>query len=143
MEVVRYKILLAVILIPIVAAAQYRFDSWTTDNGLPQNTVRAVTQTPDGYIWFTTSDGLVRFDGVKFSIFSKSNSQNFPTNRLLNVLAAKDGTLWISTENAGVIRYRNGVFKTFTTADGLVSDTSEVASFFSRAKEAFRSTIQV
>ena len=37
------------------------------DNGLPQNGVRQMTQTPDGYLWFTTFDGLVRFDGVRFT----------------------------------------------------------------------------
>jgi hypothetical protein len=41
--------------------AQYRFDSFTTDNGLPQNGVRRIAQTPDGYLWFTTFDELVRF----------------------------------------------------------------------------------
>ena len=54
---------------------QYRFDSWTTDNGLPQNGVREITQTPDGYLWFTTFDGLVRFDGGKFTVFDKNNSK--------------------------------------------------------------------
>jgi hypothetical protein len=41
----------------------YNFSSWTTDDGLPQNSVYAILQTRDGYLWFTTLDGLVRFDG--------------------------------------------------------------------------------
>src|SRR5437660_1295991 len=53
---------------------QYRIDRWTTDNGLPQNSVTSLTQTPDGYIWITTNDGLVRFDGVQFFVFNKSNT---------------------------------------------------------------------
>ena len=61
------------------ALAQYRFDSWTTDNGLPQNGVRTITQTPDGYLWLTTFDGLVRFDGVKFTVFDKNNSRALST----------------------------------------------------------------
>nr|MDQ3373619.1 hypothetical protein [Acidobacteriota bacterium] len=110
----------------ITAHAQYRFDSWTTDEGLPQNSVYSITQTSDGYLWFTTLDGLVRFDGVNFKVFNKSNSPNLNTNRLKNVLA--DGnTLWIGTENGGLIRYLNGEFKTFTAADGLPSnDVNEV-----------------
>lgn len=60
---------------------QYRFDSWTTDNGLPQNGVRAIAQTPDGYLWFTTFDGLVRFDGARFTVFDKNNSPGISSNR--------------------------------------------------------------
>ncbi|MEK7833159.1 MAG: two-component regulator propeller domain-containing protein, partial [Acidobacteriota bacterium] len=56
------------------AKAQYRFDHWTTDDGLPQNTVTSVVQTRDGYLWITTLDGLARFDGVRFTVFDKSNS---------------------------------------------------------------------
>ena len=46
--------------------AQYRFDSYTTDNGLPQNSIWAMCQTRDGYIWLVTGEGLLRFDGVRF-----------------------------------------------------------------------------
>ncbi|NOT49184.1 MAG: hypothetical protein HOP17_15755 [Acidobacteria bacterium] len=118
------KLLLAVFLLLglIEAGAQYRFDSWTADKGLPQNSVFSITQTPDGYIWFTTFDGLVRFDGVNFKVFNKSNSKDFPTNRLRGVLAESDGTLWIVNENAGLSRFQNNQFRTFTTVDGLPSN---------------------
>ncbi len=102
--------------------AQYRFDSWTTDNGLPQNSVRKMVQTSDGYIWLTTLDGLARFDGVRFTVFNKSNSKNLPSNRLINLYAEKDDTLWICTEDQGLIRYQTGEFQNFTTADGLPSN---------------------
>ena len=59
------------------AIAQYRFDHWTADNGLPQNSVRDIVQTGDGYLWFTTFDGLVRFDGVRFTVFDKTNIDQF------------------------------------------------------------------
>jgi signal transduction histidine kinase/ligand-binding sensor domain-containing protein len=105
------------------APAQYRFDHWTTDNGLPQNTVGSILQTTDGYIWFTTLDGLVRFDGVRFTVFSKSNSKKMPSNRLVKLLAEEDNTLWLVTEESGLVRYRNGEFQTFSSADGLPSDS--------------------
>src|SRR5438045_3012156 len=50
--------------------AQYHFDVWTTDNGLPQNSVSAILQGRDGFLWFTTNDGLVRYDGVRFTVFN-------------------------------------------------------------------------
>ena len=64
--------------------AQYQFDAWDTAQGLPQNTVSALIQTRDGYLWFTTLDGLVRYDGVRFTVFDKSNTKGFNTNRRLS-----------------------------------------------------------
>ena len=57
---------------PVAVFAQYRFDYWTADNGLPQNSVRDIVQTRDGYLWPATFDGLVRFDGVRFTVFSRA-----------------------------------------------------------------------
>ena len=100
----------------------YRFDRWTTDNGLPQNTVVDVIQTRDGYLWLTTFDGLARFDGVRFTVFDKSNSKGINSNRFTDLYEARDGTLLIGTEDAGLTVYRNGIFTTYTTADGLPSN---------------------
>ncbi len=118
------KFLLVLLIGTVVlnASAQYRFDSWTADEGLPQNSVYSITQTSDGYIWFTTFDGLVRFDGVNFKVFNKSNSKDFKTNRLRGVLPGDDGTLWIVNENAGLMKFRDGRFRTFTADDGLPSN---------------------
>lgn len=90
---------------------QYHFDSWTTDDGLPQNGVRAITQTPDGYLWFTTFDGLVRFDGIRFTTFSKGNTKGIINNRFTSLYSDKDGTLYAATTEDGVLTvYRNGIF---------------------------------
>lgn len=98
--------------------AQYRFDSWTTDNGLPQNSISAIVQTRDGYLWLATFDGLVRFDGVRFKVFDKSNTKGLSTNRFTALYEDKDGTLWVGTNEGGLIRYRDGVFTSATVADG-------------------------
>lgn len=96
-------------------AAEYRFDTWTTDNGLPQNGVRGLTQTPDGYIWFTTFDGLVRFDGVKFTIFDKSNTPGIVSNRFGIIYSDKDGTIYASALEDGVVSIGNkGDFYSYT-----------------------------
>jgi ligand-binding sensor domain-containing protein len=76
----------------------YRFDHWTTDNGLPQNTVRAIVQTRDGYLWLTTFDGLARFDGVRFTVFDKSNTPAITNNRFTALYEDRDGTLWAGAE---------------------------------------------
>ncbi|MDQ3711191.1 MAG: histidine kinase [Acidobacteriota bacterium] len=103
------------------AQAQYRFDSWTTDDGLPQNSVFSILQTRDGYVWFTTLDGLVRFDGIKFKVFNRSNSPGLTTNRLIYLLAEDDDAILVGTEDGGLLRFEDGKFRAFTIADGLSS----------------------
>ena len=111
--------LFACLLFTGVAFAQYRFDNWTADNGLPQNSIRDIVQTRDGYLWLTTFDGLVRFDGVRFTIFNKSNSPGIITNRFVSLFEDAQGDLWASTENSGLTRLRQGRFTTYTTEHGL------------------------
>ncbi len=96
------------------SSAQYRFDRWTTDNGLPQNGVRQITQTPEGYLWFTTFDGLVRFDGVKFTTFNKGNTKGITNNRFTGLYADKDGALYATTMEDGILTvYQSGRFRTY------------------------------
>jgi signal transduction histidine kinase/ligand-binding sensor domain-containing protein len=111
--------LLAVFCLVSSASAQYRLDVWTADDGLPQNDIRAIQQTRDGYLWMATLDGLVRFDGLRFTVFNKSNSPGINSNRLTSLYEARNGELWLATEYGGVTRYRQGSFTTDTTQNGL------------------------
>ncbi|HQU86669.1 MAG TPA: two-component regulator propeller domain-containing protein, partial [Pyrinomonadaceae bacterium] len=98
------------------AFGQYSFDSWTTDNGLPQNGIREITQTPDGYLWFTTFDGLVRFDGVKFTTFGKGTTKGIINNRFTGIFCDKDGTIYASTMEDGTLTiYKSGIFTSYTS----------------------------
>jgi len=123
-ERIRSGILLALCCFGIPAAAQYRFDSWTTDNGLPENSVLALRQTRDGYLWMTTSGGLVRFDGVRFRWFTRENTPQLTTNGFAYYALFEDrhGCLWAGTWTGGVVRYCNGEFTSITTKDGLPSN---------------------
>ncbi len=103
------------------ALAQYRFDVWTADNGLPQNSVYDILQTRDGYLWLATVDGLVRFDGVRFTIFNKSDVAGIVSNRFLELFEDREGDLWAGTEDGGVTRYRQGRFITYGKEHGLTS----------------------
>ncbi len=99
--------------------AQYRFDHWTADNGLPQNSVRDIVQTHDGYLWLTTFDGLVRFDGVRFTVFNKSNSPGIASNRFLILYEDSQGDLWAALETGGLVQRHQGRFKTYGAESGL------------------------
>ena len=111
--------MLAVLCLVSPASAQYRLDVWTADNGLPQNSIRAIHQTLDGYLWLATFDGLVRFDGVRFLVYNKSNSPGINSNRFNSLYEDRNGDLWLGTENGGVTRYRHGSFTTYTSQHGL------------------------
>jgi signal transduction histidine kinase/ligand-binding sensor domain-containing protein len=103
---------------PSALADRYYFDSWTTDNGLPQNSISSILQTRDGYLWLATADGLVRYDGVQFKVFNRGNTPGIIENRCYRLLEDRDGALWIRT-GLGLMSYRGGVFQTYTTGDGL------------------------
>jgi diguanylate cyclase (GGDEF)-like protein len=101
------------------ALSQYRFDHYTTGNGLPQNTISAITQTRDGFLWFATYDGLVRYDGMRFTILNKGNSQGISSNQFLSLFEDDQGILWAGMADSGLVGYRNGIFTSITPAQGL------------------------
>ena len=110
------------------AVAQYHVDSWTTDDGLPQNVIRDACQTPDGYLWLATMDGLVRFDGMRFTVFNRSNTPGIHGNRYTSLYCTPGGEIWAGTEMSGVIRYRGGTFSTYHTQQGLPSDAASAVT---------------
>ncbi len=101
------------------ASAQYRFDHWTAETGLPQNIVTGIHQTPEGYLWVTTLDGLARFDGVRFAVFNKSNTPGISSNRFTCLYQDARGELWAGTEVGVVTRYHQGQFTAYATEHGL------------------------
>jgi signal transduction histidine kinase/ligand-binding sensor domain-containing protein len=100
----------------------YHSETWTTERGLPGDTVRAVTQTRDGYLWVATQAGLARFDGVRFHVFSKQNEPAFRSNECNVLLEGRDGSLWVGTIGGGLVRYHEGRFSVYGRAEGLPTD---------------------
>jgi signal transduction histidine kinase/ligand-binding sensor domain-containing protein len=117
----------ALLFLPQGSPAQptYRFFSWTTDNGLPQNSIQALLQTRDGYLWMSTLDGLVRFDGLNFRIFNRQNTPALTTNgfQYFALLEDRQGCLWAGTLTGGAVRVCDGIFTLFTMKDGLPNNT--------------------
>lgn len=74
---------------------------WTIDDGLPINTVNQVVQDDDGYLWFTTYDGIVRFDGMEFVTFNHSNTPQIPHNRATEIHKQDGVGIWVSMEHEG------------------------------------------
>ncbi|MBS1795293.1 MAG: hypothetical protein JSS81_15660 [Acidobacteria bacterium] len=91
---------------------------WTTEEGLPQNTVTSIVQTRDGYLWLGTFGGLVRFDGVKFTVFNTANTPALISNRIMALYEDPDGVLWIGSDTGDIVAYRDGGFELFEISDG-------------------------
>lgn len=104
---------------PAKELSQYHMDLWTERDGLPQASVHAITQTRDGYLWIGTRDGLARFDGVTFTVFTAENAAGLESNDIRALYEDKQGTLWIGTFNGGVSLYREGRFQSFSRKTGL------------------------
>ena len=79
---------------------RYQQLSWREEHGLPQNAVEALLRTRDGYLWLGTQAGAARFDGVRFTVFNKSNSPVLPRNRFYNLLEDRQGDLWATLKTA-------------------------------------------
>ena len=92
---------------------------WQTQDGLPEEPVQALAQTPDGYLWIGTSGGLVRFDGAEMVVFNRENTPALRENSVFCLLVSRSGDLWIGTEGGGVVRYRRGEFRRFSGEEGL------------------------
>lgn len=106
---------------PFVADAQNSFVTTTfgVQDGLPEQIIQALAQTPDGSLWVGTPGGLSRFNGSSFVTFSAANEPAFHGNSVYALLTASDGDLWVGTEGSGLLRYRKGVFRAFGASDGL------------------------
>ena len=112
----------AVGLDPQKAISQYSHAEWQIEDGLPQSTVRAIVQTRDGYIWLATEEGLLRFDGVRFTLFDKSNTSEITNHDIFALFEDRQGALWIGTQSR-LLRFKDGKFIAYSTSNsGLAND---------------------
>ena len=127
----RLKVLLALALfvfcLPLAALEKkplsaYSRETWTTRNGLPHNQVNAVTQTPEGYLWFATWEGLVRYNGQDFRIFSPKNEPGLQDHGIRHVSTGASGRLIVATSRGGISIMEQGVWRHIGKADGLAQN---------------------
>lgn len=102
---------------------QYGHEVWDANRGFPAFSISAITQTPDGYLWLGTDEGLVRFDGVRFTLFNTSNTPSIKHNNISALCVQRDSTLWIATNGGGLSKLRHHQFTAYTAEDGLPENT--------------------
>jgi ligand-binding sensor domain-containing protein len=99
------------------ADPDYLITTWQTDQGLPENSATSMVQTPDGYLWFGTFNGLVRFDGVRFDVFDTANTPPLPSAEIVSLHLDRRGRLWVSTP-MGMACVKDGVWKVLQHGQG-------------------------
>ncbi len=93
--------------IPQKYLSRFSIRTWSIAEGLPQGTVRSIIQTRDGFLWFGTEEGLVRFDGVQFTVFDTRNTPGIPHNNITSLLELADGSLLVGTFG-GLVQLKDG-----------------------------------
>jgi signal transduction histidine kinase/ligand-binding sensor domain-containing protein len=98
--------------------AQYTIRQWNVEDGLPQSTVRCITQTHDGYLWIGTWNGLARFDGVHMKVFNAANTPNFNPS-ITFIHEDRELRLWIGTDGGGLFQYRDDSLARVDSSSGI------------------------
>jgi len=111
---------------------QYVQRVWETEDGLPLRRLfnSSMVQTQDGYLWIGTRVGLLRFDGMRFERFTANNTENLPDKSISTLFESGDGSLWISTWEGNLIRYRDRTFEPFLSADAHTPSPTYITAFF-------------
>lgn len=99
-------------------------ENWETDDGLPENSATSIVQTPDGYLWFGTFNGLVRFDGIRFQVLTEHNTPGLPGTAVVNLHLDRRGNLWVSADE-GLARLDPDGWRTIYWKAGLVRSFAE------------------
>jgi len=94
-------------------------DHWTSRDGLPHNSVRDLAQTPDGYLWLATWEGLVRYDGLEFVAYDRgTKAPTLPDNGVGSLYVDPAGSLWLSDSRGNLGRRDvDGTFRFWLSAD--------------------------
>ncbi len=129
-------------------ARDYLTDVWTSEDGLPDSSVTAIAQTPDGYLWAGTYNGLVRFDGVRFVTFDPANTPALLHARVRGLYVDVQGTLWINTYDGSLTAFRQRKFvlerRNTRPSEGemtLVSSSSNRVTFLTSRGDLLRQSL--
>ena len=95
------------------------FRAWQTEDGLPDNSISGIAQSPDGYLWLGTNGGAIRFNGNQFSNLPLRDRLELPSRQVHAMFLDREGNLWLGMERGPVIRVQETSFQAFTHADGI------------------------
>ncbi|MBI4647312.1 MAG: SpoIIE family protein phosphatase [Bacteroidia bacterium] len=100
--------------------SQFGISFYSKDEGLPMNGAKTVIYGKDGYLWIGTYSGLVRFDGIRMTVYNVINTPVFRNHGIFYLYEDNDTCLWLGTLD-GLLSYKNNKWKLFTEKQGLPS----------------------
>ncbi len=107
-------------------------DRWTGEDGLISNNLTAVMQASDDFLWVTSFNGALRFDGHRFELFDKESLSLLNSNAFYEIVEEDNGTMWLATQGSGLITYKDGQFK---KANGTQKLPKSIRSVFIDSKK--------
>ena len=104
--------------LPLESGNEYLVQNFTVEDGLPVNSVNGIVQDDEGYLWFSSLDGLVRYDGYNFRVYNSGNTSGLFTNRIGGMLKTASNEIWLIHPNGTITQKTGNRFKTYSEANG-------------------------
>src|SRR6185437_1407758 len=102
---------------PSRSLREYIVTRWGSRESFPAGAINAIAQTPDGYLWIGTENGLVCYDGISFRLIDHANSPSLPPGPVLGLVVYPEGVLWVRMQSPYLMRYRGGNFEQIYPAE--------------------------
>ncbi|MDB4314148.1 ATP-binding protein [bacterium] len=99
--------------------SKWFYRAWQTEDGLPDNSVSAISQSPDGYLWIGTNGGVIRFNGSEFHPLPLRENADLPSQQVHAMLLDRAGRLWLGMERGPLVRIEKDSSHLFHASDGL------------------------
>ncbi len=93
--------------------SDYSIEVFNSESGLPQNSVIDILQTADGYLWFSTFSGLVRFDGIKFTLLNSQNTKGIIPSAIVKLYEDKQKNVWLIDDQGHLFKFDGNGFTGF------------------------------
>jgi ligand-binding sensor domain-containing protein len=116
MRRILYSFVLSLLFSPVFAQnpfSKFKLEHWDTKKGLSNDLLLFLYQSKEGFLWMGSYAGLTRFDGINFTTFNTQNLPLLSTNNVNEIAESYDSTLWIATQNSGLLSYKRGKFEQY------------------------------
>ncbi len=99
----------------------YFVDLWTSHDGLPHNSISAIAQTEDGYLWFATWEGVARYNGRSFTLFDRNEQTHMQDSGSKTLVADENNQLWVGGARGSLVTRQGKTWRPNTSVSGLIN----------------------
>lgn len=99
----------------------FSIEVFNTESGFPQNSIIDILQTSNGYLWFSTFSGLVRYDGITFTVFGINETKGLLSNTVLSIKEDKNKNLWLLDDEGHLVKFDGVTFTGFEKSFGNIN----------------------